>query len=60
MLRWHLEIGNVVIPKSVHPERMASNLDLFAFELATDDVEAVNDLDRGERIGPDPDRFNRS
>jgi diketogulonate reductase-like aldo/keto reductase len=57
VLRWHLELGNVVIPKSVRPERMAVNLDLFRFELAADDVAALSALDRGQRIGPDPDAF---
>jgi diketogulonate reductase-like aldo/keto reductase len=55
VLRWHVEIGNVIIPKSVRPERMASNLDLFSFELAADDVTAIGELDRGERLGDDPD-----
>jgi 2,5-diketo-D-gluconate reductase A len=57
VLRWHLELGNVVIPKSVRPERMAANLDLFRFELAADDVAALSALDRGQRVGPDPDAF---
>jgi diketogulonate reductase-like aldo/keto reductase len=58
VLRWHLELGNVVIPKSVRPERMAANLDLFRFELAADDVAALSALDRGQRVGPDPDAFD--
>lgn len=57
VLRWHLELGNIIIPKSVRPERMAANLDLFRFELAADDVAALSALDRGQRIGPDPDAF---
>jgi 2,5-diketo-D-gluconate reductase A len=60
ILRWHLQIGNVVIPKSVTPSRIAENLDVFGFELDPDDVAAVAELDRGSRIGPDPDGFNRA
>lgn len=58
ILRWHLQLGNVVIPKSVTPERIASNLDVFDFELADDDVAVISELDTGTRIGPDPDQFN--
>ncbi|MPZ64189.1 MAG: aldo/keto reductase [Pseudonocardiaceae bacterium] len=58
ILRWHLQLGNIVIPKSVTPERIASNLDVFDFELAGDDVEVISELDTGTRIGPDPDTFN--
>jgi 2,5-diketo-D-gluconate reductase A len=58
VLRWHLELGNVVIPKSVHRERMAANLDLFGFELADADRDAIERLDRGVRVGPDPQEFN--
>jgi 2,5-diketo-D-gluconate reductase A len=59
ILRWHLEVGNVVIPKSVNPDRMATNIDLFGFELDAEDTEAIARLDAGQRIGPDPDQFNR-
>jgi diketogulonate reductase-like aldo/keto reductase len=58
ILRWHLELGNVIIPKSVNPDRMASNLDLFGFSLSDDDHAALAGLDSGGRIGPDPDQFN--
>ncbi|WP_377267223.1 aldo/keto reductase [Peterkaempfera sp. SMS 1(5)a] len=58
VLRWHLQLGNVVIPKSVTPERIRANLDLFGFELGDDDLAAVAALDTGTRIGPDPDAFN--
>lgn len=58
ILRWHLQIGNVVIPKSATPERIRANLEVFDVELAEDDVAAITDLDRGERLGPDPDEFN--
>jgi 2,5-diketo-D-gluconate reductase A len=57
VLRWHVQLGNVVIPKSVTPERIRSNFDVFGFELAEDDVSAIDALDRDERIGPHPDRF---
>lgn len=57
VLRWHIEIGNVVIPKSTHPERMAENLDIFDFELDDDDLAMISGLDRGGRVGPDPDTF---
>ena len=55
MLRWHLDIGNVVIPKSGNPERMASNIDLFSFNLDADDHAQITDLDAGHRVGEDPD-----
>jgi 2,5-diketo-D-gluconate reductase A len=57
VLRWHLQLGNVVIPKSVTPERIRSNFDVFGFELADDDMAAIDALNRDERIGPNPDRF---
>lgn len=58
VIRWHLQLGNVVIPKSVTPARIKENLDVFDFELAPDDVAAISGLNRGERTGPDPDTFN--
>ncbi len=58
VLRWHLQLGNVVIPKSVTPERIASNLDVFGFELDQGDLAQVSGLDVGKRLGPDPDTFN--
>jgi 2,5-diketo-D-gluconate reductase A len=58
VLRWHLQLGNVVIPKSVTPSRIAENIDVFDFELADDDLAAIGELDRGKRTGPDPDTFN--
>ena len=54
ILRWHVQLGNVVIPKSVTPARIAENFELFDFELSEDDMAAIARLDRGERIGPDP------
>jgi 2,5-diketo-D-gluconate reductase A len=57
VIRWHLQLGNVVIPKSVTPERIAQNFDVFGFELSDDEMAAIEALDAGERTGPDPDRF---
>jgi 2,5-diketo-D-gluconate reductase A len=59
VLRWHVQRGNIVFPKSVSPERMRENFELFDFELEPGDIEAINGLDRGEagRTGPNPDRF---
>jgi 2,5-diketo-D-gluconate reductase A len=58
IIRWHLQIGNIVIPKSVNPERIASNFDVFDFELGDDDVTSISSLDNGTRLGPDPRTFN--
>lgn len=59
ILRWHLQLGNVVIPKSVTPARIAANFDVFGFELSTDEVERITALDASDgRIGPDPTTFN--
>ncbi len=57
VLRWHLQLGNVVIPKSVTPARVRENLDLFDFELTEDDLAAIARLDAGHRTGPDPASF---
>ena len=59
IIRWHLQLGNVVIPKSVTPERIQENFDVFDFELSADEMEAIRELDAGRRIGPDPDTFVR-
>ncbi|MFJ6392318.1 aldo/keto reductase [Streptomyces sp. NPDC091972] len=58
VLRWHLQTGNVVIPKSVTPERIRQNLDVFGFELSDADMDAIAGLDRGLRTGPDPSTLN--
>jgi 2,5-diketo-D-gluconate reductase A len=58
IIRWHLQIGNIVIPKSVNPERIASNFDVFDFELRDDDVKSISSLDNGTRLGPDPRTYN--
>jgi 2,5-diketo-D-gluconate reductase A len=57
ILRWHLDLGNVVIPKSVTPSRIEENFGLFGFRLDADDLEVFAGLDRGDRTGPDPDAF---
>jgi len=57
VLRWHLQLGNVVIPKSVTPRRIEENFDVFGFELSREDMEAMSVLDRGHRTGPDPAAF---
>ncbi len=57
ILRWHFQLGNVVIPKSVTPERIRENLELFDFELSDEEMALFERLDRGERIGPDPETF---
>ncbi len=59
ILRWHVQHGIVVIPKSVHPERIRLNLDLFGFALDEAAMAALDGLDRGRRMGPDPDVFDR-
>jgi diketogulonate reductase-like aldo/keto reductase len=58
ILRWHLQVGNVVIPKSSNSERIRQNFELFDFQLSDDDMAALERLDSGERIGPDPGTFD--
>jgi 2,5-diketo-D-gluconate reductase A len=60
ILRWHLQLGNVVIPKSVTPSRVRENFDIFDFELSEDDLAAIARLDAGHRTGPDPASFGAS
>jgi diketogulonate reductase-like aldo/keto reductase len=57
VIRWHLQLGNVVIPKSVTPQRIRENIDVLDVELAPDDMAAITELDRGRRTGPNPDHF---
>ena len=59
VLRWHLQLGNVVFPKSVTPSRIEENFDVFDFELSDAEMQAIDELDAGNRIGPDPDMFVR-
>jgi 2,5-diketo-D-gluconate reductase A len=58
LIRWHLQLGNIVIPKSVNPDRIASNFDVFDFELSEADLASIATLDNGTRLGPDPRTFN--
>ncbi|GGS93178.1 oxidoreductase [Nonomuraea spiralis] len=58
VLRWHLQLGNVAIPKSVTPARIEENLDVFGFILDAEDMAAIGAMNAGRRIGPDPDSFN--
>ncbi|WP_369929743.1 aldo/keto reductase [Xanthomonas sp. NCPPB 2632] len=58
VLRWHVQLGHMVIPKSATPERIAANIDVFDFALTDEDMKAIAGLDAGKRMGPDPDDFN--
>jgi 2,5-diketo-D-gluconate reductase A len=57
VLRWHVQLGNIVFPKTTRPERMRENIDVFDFELSADDMAAVSALDVDGRMGPHPDTF---
>jgi 2,5-diketo-D-gluconate reductase A len=59
VLRWHIQLGNVVFPKSVTVERIRENIDIFDFALSAGEMAELEALDRGERTGPDPDEFTR-
>jgi 2,5-diketo-D-gluconate reductase A len=59
VLRWHIQLGNIVIPKSATPSRIEENFRIFDFELSEDDMHALFELDREERTGPDPNTFGR-
>jgi 2,5-diketo-D-gluconate reductase A len=54
LIRWSLQLGNVVIPRSANPERIASNIDVFDFELAAEHIETLNGLNDGTRVREDP------
>jgi 2,5-diketo-D-gluconate reductase A len=58
VLRWHIQLGSVVFPKSVTPARIEENIDLFDFELSEGDMQRITALNRDERIGPDPETFD--
>jgi 2,5-diketo-D-gluconate reductase A len=59
VLRWHLQLGNVVFPKSATPRRIEENIDVLDFHLSKRELGQIGELDRGRRIGPDPDTFVR-
>ncbi|MGW6358270.1 aldo/keto reductase [Streptomyces sp. NPDC055092] len=58
VLRWHVQLGNVVIPKSVTPSRIVENIDVFDFELDLEDIAAISALNEDRRLGPDPATFD--
>lgn len=58
ILRWHVERGVSAVPKSVHADRIAENIDVFGFALTADEVAAIDALDTGRRAGPDPEGIN--
>jgi len=57
VLRWHIQLGSVVIPKSATPSRIEENFQVFDFELSADEMGRLGELDRGEMTRPDPDTF---
>jgi 2,5-diketo-D-gluconate reductase A len=57
VLRWHIQRGDIVFPKSVSPDRIKENIDVFGFELSDSDLERISALNRNQRVGPDPDKF---
>jgi 2,5-diketo-D-gluconate reductase A len=57
ILRWHLQLGNVVIPKSATPERIRENIEVFDFELSAEEMARFEEIDTGRRFGPDPAEF---
>jgi diketogulonate reductase-like aldo/keto reductase len=57
VLRWHIQLGCVVIPKSVHPDRIRENVDLFDFELDDADMAEISKVRTGQRLGSDPNVF---
>ena len=58
VLRWHIQRGDIVFPKSVNPDRIRENIDIFDFELPSTDIEDITLLNKNERTGPDPDKFD--
>ncbi|MGW0669264.1 aldo/keto reductase [Streptomyces sp. NPDC002746] len=59
VIRWHLQLGHVVTPRSMTPARITENIAVFDFRLSHEQMRAIAALDNGGRIGPDPDTFNR-
>jgi 2,5-diketo-D-gluconate reductase A len=55
IIRWHIELGNLVIPKTSNPERLKENIDVFGFALDHEDMAVIATLNTGERVGPNPD-----
>ena len=60
MIRWSIQLGNIVLPKSVTPARIEQNIDVFDFELDDADMAAIATLESGQRTGPNPDEFNQA
>lgn len=58
VLRWHVQQDIIVIPKSITPERIRQNIEIFDFELSDEEIATIDGLDNGERTGPDPDNFD--
>lgn len=58
VLRWDIQMGVVTIPKSTHPERIKENMGIFDFEVSEKDMQMICALDKGERVGSNPDNFN--
>jgi 2,5-diketo-D-gluconate reductase A len=58
VLRWHVQLGNIVFPKSATSSRIRENFDIFDFELSPTEVDAISARNKDERTGPDPDTFD--
>ena len=58
VIRWHIQRGVVVLPKSTHAERIKQNFDVFDFNLTSEDMTAITALNTGKRNGADPDNFD--
>lgn len=58
ILRWHIQIGNLAIPKTTHKSRLLENFNVFDFELTETEMISIASLDSGMRLGPSPDELN--